>query len=86
MIDDAIEKIKRENPEFEIYTVSIRTDANASISAINFDSKSNSDIKCRKSNEFNEQQKKYWTAKVILKWQNCANLRSAEIVTLPTFT
>jgi hypothetical protein len=63
LIDDALDKINRENPEFEIYTVSIWTDANAAASAINFDSKSNSDIKCRKSNEFNEEQKKYWTSR-----------------------
>lgn len=63
LIDDAMEKIKRENPDFEIYTVSIWTDANAAASAVNFDSKYNSDVKCQKSNEFNEKQKTYWTDK-----------------------
>lgn len=42
MVDKAIERIKLEKPDFKIYTVSIWTDPNAAISAINFDSKQNS--------------------------------------------
>ncbi len=62
-INDAIEKLANNNPEFEIYTVALWTDANAAVSAISFDSKLNSDEHCRKSNEFNEKQKEYWTSR-----------------------
>jgi hypothetical protein len=60
MVDEAMQKIARENPSFEIYTASIWTDANAAGSAINFDSKRNSDGKVSRSNEFNKEQHAYW--------------------------
>src|SRR5580698_10593831 len=62
LVDEALEKVTRENPDFEIYTIGIWTDANAAASAINFDSKHNSDEKCQKSNEFNKKQNEYWTS------------------------
>jgi len=60
LVDQSLEKIARENPDFEIYTIGIWTDANAAASAVNFDSKRNSDEKCQRSNEFNKKQNEYW--------------------------
>jgi hypothetical protein len=60
MVDEAIQKIVCENPIFKIYTASIWTDANAAASAINFDSKRNSDEKVSRSNEFSKEQHAYW--------------------------
>ncbi len=57
LIDSAIEKLSKEKPGFEIYTVSIWTDANAAVSSINFDSKANSDAKVEESNAWS---KKYF--------------------------
>jgi hypothetical protein len=57
MVDKAVEKIINEKISFEIYTMSIWTDPNASISSICLDSKINSDEKIKQSNEWN---KKYY--------------------------
>ena len=57
MVDVAIERMKSERPDFEIYTASIWTDPNAAASSISFDSKTNSDLQAQKSNEWS---KKYY--------------------------
>jgi hypothetical protein len=57
MIDKAIRRLQSEKLGFRIYTASIWTDPNASVSAISFDSKKNSLDKVDKSNEGN---KKYY--------------------------
>lgn len=54
MVELAISKIKIEKPEFEIYTASIWTDANAAESAIGFESKVNSDKEVEASNKWNK--------------------------------
>ena len=54
MVNDAIEKIRKEKPDFEIFTVSIWTDPSASASSINFDSKDNSDKNANESYEWNK--------------------------------
>ena len=57
MVDRAIERMIKENPEFLIYTASIWTDPNAAASSIGFDSKENSLKSVEKSNEWD---KKYY--------------------------
>ena len=56
MVDQAIERLKTERPQFVIYTVSIWTDPNAAASAISFDSQHHSALEVFKSNEFDREQ------------------------------
>ena len=52
LVDKAVERMRIENPKFNIYTASVWTDPNAAVSCIGFDSKKNS-LKCvRKSNRW----------------------------------
>ena len=57
MVDRAINGLKKNKPDFEIFTLSIWTDPNAATSSIGLDSKSNSDNQVKRSNEWN---KKYY--------------------------
>jgi hypothetical protein len=54
LVEEAISKIKRENPNYLIYTASIWTDAESAASAISFDSEENSKQKVAQSNEWNK--------------------------------
>jgi len=53
MVDKAIMRMKNENPEFVVFTVSIWTDRDAAVSAINFDSLENSVLNIKETNEWN---------------------------------
>jgi hypothetical protein len=55
LVDRALDRIASERSEFEIYTLSIWTDANAGMSAVNFDTKTNSDAKVQVSNDWNKE-------------------------------
>lgn len=57
MLENAIKRMKIENPNFVIYTASIWTDRSAKVSAVSFDSKSNSSKNIDRSNIYN---KKYY--------------------------
>ncbi|TGD82921.1 hypothetical protein [Hymenobacter wooponensis] len=59
MVNKAIERMQREYPEWEIYTISIWTDPGAEFSAISFDSKIHSD-KCIE--HYNQLMKSYQDA------------------------
>jgi hypothetical protein len=54
MVNRSIDRLTQEKPDFEIFTVSLWTDANAAASSISFDSKGNSDKKVGESNAWNE--------------------------------
>ncbi|AJW65114.1 hypothetical protein VO54_03688 [Elizabethkingia miricola] len=71
MLEKAINKMKRENPDFIIYTTSIWTDREASISAISFDNKKNAFQKIEKLNEWEKRKHEEYLSK--------DNLRSAEL-------
>lgn len=62
MVDKAVHRLKTEKQDFEIYSLSIWTDPNAATSSINFDSKSNSDLKVAKSTEWNKKYYDMYTA------------------------
>jgi len=57
MIDQAVDKLKKEKTDFEIFTASIWTDPNSTHSSIGFESKINSDKQVEESNEWS---KKYY--------------------------
>ena len=57
MLEKAISRMKKEKPDFIIYTASIWTDKDAKASAINFDNKENSLKMIEQSNEY---EKKYY--------------------------
>ena len=52
MVDAAIEKMRNEQPDFEVFTASIWTDPNAKASSINFDDKAHSDQHLRQHHEW----------------------------------
>ena len=54
MVDAAIEKLLKEKPDYEVFAISIWTDANAAASSFNIDSKKNSDEKVDQSNKWSE--------------------------------
>lgn len=56
MVDKAMERLNSEKPDFVIYTISIWTDPNAAASAINFDSRQNSEQLVQQSNEFDKEE------------------------------
>ncbi|WP_338841882.1 hypothetical protein [Flavobacterium ginsenosidimutans] len=62
MLENAIKRMKIENPNFVIYTASIWTDRLAKVSAISFDSKSNSLQNIDKSNIYNERYYEKYTS------------------------
>jgi hypothetical protein len=53
MIDRAITRLKNEQKDFKVFTISLWTDPDAAASSFNIDSKENSDKKVEKSNEWN---------------------------------
>lgn len=57
LLDDSIKTLNKQHKDFIVYSANIWTDPNSAISAINFDSKANSDIAIKSSNDFN---KKYF--------------------------
>ncbi|MCL5245152.1 hypothetical protein M4I21_04985 [Cellulophaga sp. 20_2_10] len=57
MLEKSLKRMKLEQSDFIVFTVSIWTDRNANVSAINFDSKINS---LQNSKESNEHNKKYY--------------------------
>ena len=57
LLADSIKTLNKHHKDFLVYSVNIWTDPNAAISAINFDSKDNSDKAIKSSNDFN---KKYY--------------------------
>lgn len=57
LLESAIISLKETHKDYKIYSVNIWTDPNAAVSAINFDSKENSDEAIKSANEFN---KKYF--------------------------
>jgi len=57
MVDEAIDRLKKEKGGYEIYSFNIWTDPNAAASSINIDSKKNSDAKVKKANKWS---KKYY--------------------------
>lgn len=71
MVDQAIERLKAEKPEFLIYTVSIWTDPNAAASSISFDSQQNSAREVEQSNAFDKEQYEEYIAE--------GDLESAEL-------
>jgi len=71
MVDDAIRRMKLENPEFKIYTISIWTDPNAAASSINFDNKENSLRHVEQSNE--------WSNSYYVKYLEENNFEQAEL-------
>ena len=54
MVDTAIERMKTEHPNYEVFTASIWTDPNAGASSISFDSKAHSEQQMIKANEWNK--------------------------------
>lgn len=62
LIDKAIQKLRTEKQDFEIYTCSIWTDPNAAVSSINIESKKNNDLNVTQSNEWS---KKYFDMYII---------------------
>jgi hypothetical protein len=57
MVNKAIERLKKEKSDFEVYSLNIWTDPNTAASSINFDSRTNSDVKVGEANEWS---KKYY--------------------------
>jgi hypothetical protein len=62
MVDKAVLRLKTENKDFEIYSLSIWTDPSASASSISFESKKHSDLKVAKSNDWNKKYYEMYTA------------------------
>ncbi len=54
MVNQAIDKLQKEIPDFEIFTISIWTDPNAAASSIGLESKLNSDKQVKASNEWSQ--------------------------------
>jgi len=52
MVDKAIKNLTDNYPKFKVYSISIWTDPNAAVSAINFDTKTNSKKVVQKLNKF----------------------------------
>src|SRR5687767_2013054 len=50
MVNKAIERLKKEKSDFEVYSLNIWTDPNTAASSINFDSRTNSDVKVGEAN------------------------------------
>lgn len=56
MVDEAIEQMRNEYPDWEVYTISIWTDPGAEASAVSFDSKAHSD---QETGGYNQLMKRY---------------------------